>query len=181
MLRRGVSVGFCDVLSLECGGCMLQSLFAAFHVSWKRFSQTSVLSDTCTVLNECSDHEYVSMHDALRRKHGKDRNVADTCSNHCPLHSMYLESGLAKPQCYPTYGQYWMNVQTMNMLPCMMPCIVSMGKDRHVADTCSNHCSLHSMYLEIGSAKRKCYPTHAHYLMNVQPMYMFACMMCRVL
>jgi len=95
-------------------------------------------------------------------------NVVDAFSNQCSLHSMYPATSLAK---HKSHTDCWINVQTMYIFACMLSLCRKHSRDRIVADTCSNHYLLHSLYPHIGSAKHRCYPTHADCWMNVQSMY----------
>jgi hypothetical protein len=83
---------------------MFQSLSTAFPISTHRFSQTPMLSDTCRLLNECAEYVYLHACCPLCRKHGRDGNVVDACSNNCSPHSIYSDIGLAKHRCYPIHA-----------------------------------------------------------------------------
>jgi hypothetical protein len=83
---------------------------------------------------------------ALCRKNCRDRIVADACSNHCPLRSMYSDINLAKYKCYPIHSKCSINGRTVYIFICLL-CLVSQALQWSVADACSNNCSLHSMYV----------------------------------
>jgi len=84
--------------------------------------RTSAEPNTCAFRHmqivEWMCRPYINLHAccALGLKHDRDWNVLDACFNHCPLHSMYQDTGLAKHQRYLTHGHDSANSRHMAVI-----------------------------------------------------------------